>query len=56
MSTDSTEYKISVTETHEPAYIDGFADGYARAWKECWDYMRILIEEQTEPKPSEAGE
>ena len=36
------DYQIKFTETPEPSYMDGFADGYSRAWQECWEYMREI--------------
>ncbi len=27
-------------------FMDGFAEGYSRAWQECWDYMHSKITEE----------
>lgn len=34
------KYKINFTAGPELDYQDGFADGYSRAWQECWEYFR----------------
>lgn len=53
---DSNEYKITYDVADEGAYCEGFADGYAKAWKDCWSYVHALIERkaQDQSKPDTA--
>lgn len=34
---DDIKYNITMSAHTTQDYMDGFADGYARAWQECWD-------------------
>lgn len=48
---DDSQYTLSVKEEVDLTYEDGFADGYSRAWQECWERMRQIAQtECTEPK------
>lgn len=40
---DGIKYNLTMSEHVVKSYEDGFADGYSRAWLECWDYMRDYI-------------
>lgn len=44
---DEVKYNITMQEHIEPDYRDGFADGYSRAWQECWEFMRSIASECT---------
>jgi hypothetical protein len=42
-------YSLKVSEeSPTPDYMDGFADGYSRAWIECWEHMRQIAQDETE--------
>lgn len=54
MDTKEPEYKVTLNYSETPTYMDGFADGYSRAWQECWERMRQIAQEEClkeEPKP-----
>lgn len=56
---EETKYTIALSETK--TYEDGFADGYSRAWQECWEYFRELsaaevVKEKTNPTKGQADE
>ena len=38
------KYNISMSETLTNDYLDGFSDGYSRAWVECWNYWLDRVE------------
>ena len=51
MGDDTTpKYTFFTTTTELSTYQDGFADGYSRAWQECWEYMRQLSNPSEEKK------
>lgn len=54
MEEASKEYAINFSQGVSSDYIEGFSDGYSRAWKECWDYMiehiNALKDKPTESK------
>lgn len=33
----------ATTNPAPPGYSEGFADGFSRAWVECWDYVRTEL-------------
>ena len=36
---DDIKYNITMQAKDTLTYEDGFAEGYSRAWQECWDFM-----------------
>lgn len=49
------QYKIEYAQT-ALTYEDGFADGYSRAWKECWEHMRQLAQAEEKLNNQETKE
>lgn len=40
------DVNFSWTTTALPTYEDGFAEGYSRAWKECWNQWLAVSDEE----------
>lgn len=49
-------YQIKFSEVPEPSYMDGFAEGYSRAWQECWEYMRELVQKEAAESESKLSD
>ena len=49
--TNSPSYTLKMSD--ERTYEDGFAEGYSRAWQECWEYMRELTQAEIKDEVDE---
>lgn len=50
---DEIKYQVSMKADVELTYEDGFADGYSRAWQECWEYFRATFSREEFKKEEE---
>lgn len=46
MDTKEPEYKMTLNYEETPTWQDGFAEGYSRAWQECWEHMRQIAQNE----------
>jgi hypothetical protein len=51
----SPGYHFNLTTETVRTYEDGFAEGYSRAWKECWQHF-IDLSAEPSPAPKEREE